>query len=67
MNHVFRIEIVGTIPDANHDLGAEAVVATKAPSHAIVEALEKMGLTHVRQTRRVVREKVKAVLTAEVG
>ncbi len=60
MNHVIKIEITATIPDGEHDLGPEAIVAIKAPAHGIVETLEAMGLTHVRQTRRVVREKVKA-------
>lgn len=59
MNHVVKIEITATIPGDQHDLGHEAIVATKAPAHGIVETLEAMGLTHVRQTRRVVREKVK--------
>lgn len=60
MNHVIKIEITATVPDGQNDLGHEAIVATKAPAHAIVETLEAMGLTHVRQTRRVVRERVKA-------
>ena len=59
MNHVIKIEITATIPDGQYDLGHEAIVATKAPAHGIAETLEAMGLTHVRQTRRVVREKVK--------
>lgn len=53
----FELQIVGTIPDGNDDIGAEAQVSTREPAHAIVEALHKLGLLHVSQTRRLVRKK----------
>lgn len=53
----FELTITGTIPDGNHDIGPEAQVSTREPAHAIVEALHKLGLLHVSQTRRVVRKK----------
>lgn len=57
MSQQFELTITGTIPDGNHDIGPEAQVSTREPAHAIVEALHKLGLLHVTQTRRVVRKK----------
>jgi ferritin-like protein len=54
---LFKIEITAEIPDDDHDIDAEAKVATKAPAHAIVEMLEKMGMTNCRQHRRTIRQK----------
>ena len=53
----FELTITGTVPDDNADIGPEAQVSTKDPAHAIVEALHKLGLLHVRATRRIVRKK----------
>lgn len=60
----FELTITGTIPDGNHDIGPEAQVSTKEAAHAIVEALHKLGLLHVSQTRRVVRKKEAATPAA---
>lgn len=59
MAHRFELLISGTIPDDNADLGAQAIVDTKAAAHEIVEALHKLGLTGVSQHRKVVRAKDK--------
>lgn len=55
MTQTFELTIHGDVPDDNADLGPEAIVNTKAAAHEIVEALHKLGLLHVKQTRRVVR------------
>lgn len=57
MTRIFKIEITGEIPNDDHDMDAEAKVATKAPAHAIVEQLQSMGMKNVSQHRRTVRQK----------
>lgn len=55
-----EITIVAPLPDDNHEIGHEAVVATKEAVLAVVEALDAMGIT-AKATRHIVNRKVKAV------
>lgn len=49
------IEITADVPEDHQDLGHEAVVATKAPAQAIIDALTALGLVNVRADRRIGR------------
>jgi hypothetical protein len=67
MKQTFELTITGDIPETDPDLGHDAVVATKAPAHAIAIELEALGLLHVRQIRRIVRKKDAAAKAAPLG
>lgn len=57
MKHHVEITICAEVPADHEDLGHEAIVATKEAAAAMVQALEKLGLKHVRQVRRIKRGK----------
>lgn len=52
-----EITVTAQLPDDNEELGHEAVVATKAVTHAVVAELEKLNLYHVRSHRRIVTKR----------
>jgi hypothetical protein len=52
MNRI-EIHVSASIPSDNNELGHEAVVATKAPITAVVDALTALGLTDVVRKSRL--------------
>lgn len=60
MNKMFRIEIVGDLPDADPDLGAHAHVAAVRPVAELVKTLTDMGVLNLTKHIRVLKVKAPA-------
>lgn len=59
MQAYLEILIVAQLPDDNTELGHEAIVATKGPTHEVVKVLQGMGFDGIKSTRRLKKMKVK--------
>jgi hypothetical protein len=59
MSRHVEITVTADVPDGKEDLGHEAIVASKALAHELVETLHKLGLTDAKQERRIYTRKAK--------
>lgn len=66
MNQIIEITITAEVPDGSHDLGHEAIVATKESAQSIADKLTALGLANIQQTRRMIRRKAPKVAIAPV-
>jgi hypothetical protein len=66
MNQLIEITITAEVPDNAHDLGHEAIVAAKEPAAALVTKLTELGLTNIKQTRRMIKRKTARAVAPEV-
>jgi hypothetical protein len=64
MNQLIEVTITAEVPDGSHDLGHEAIVAAKEPAQALVTKLTELGLTNIKQTRRMIKRKAAKADTA---
>lgn len=57
MSTHIEILVTATVPNDNTELGHDAMVASREPAQAIVDALAKLGLADARQRRRLSAKK----------
>lgn len=57
---IIHIEITATIPDDNHELGHEAIVAAREPVEHVLGTLKAMGLDPKQSRKLVVKRDPKA-------